>query len=546
LSVRGLYDREDQLLNNSGGDIFVVKDIYTLSNTSTNKTATSNLQSIRNMGLFTGGQLDYKGRYILDGTFRYDGSSLFGSGNRWAPFGRVSGVWRVSEEPFFNVPGVTEFRLRASRGTAGSTPSFSAQYETYSCSASGCSLGQAGNPKLKPETTTEIELGTDVTLWDRLGIEVTKADSKTKNQILNVPTPATLGFNTQWQNAGTLANHTWEVGVNLPVVNKRDIQWSMHGTWDRTRTFITELFMPEYFTNAGTGQGTGSFFLITARRDKSNGFPVNRYGNIWGRKFYRTCGDLPSSVQSMCGAGKAFQVNDKGWVVWVGEGNSWKDGITKNLWQTKLPASQSPWNYPLYFGHPIVDRPLRGEPGEGTGILQVLGNVMPDFRLTYSNTVQYKRLSVYALLDGTFGHEINNQGEGWGLLDFNSNTFDMATATVETAKPAGYGWRVGGAEGAGTGGFYDILGPNNYNVETGSYAKIREVSLTYKIGKVRGIGDWSVGVVGRNLFTFTKYSGYDPEVGVSGGQAGSGLINQVDAFDFPTLRQYTLTVSTRF
>lgn len=546
LSVRGLYDREDQLLNNSGGDIFVVTDIYTLSNTSTNKTATSNVQSIRNMGLFSGGQLDYKGRYILDGTFRYDGSSLFGSGNRWAPFGRVSAVWRMSEEPWFNVPLVSDFRLRGSRGTAGSTPSFAAQYETYTCGTTGCSLGQAGNPKLKPETTTEIELGTDFTLFDRLGVEITKADSKTRNQILNVPTPASLGFTSQWQNAGTLANHTWEVGVNLPVLNKRDLQWSMHGTWDRTRTFITELFMPEYYTNAGTGQGTGSFFLITARTDKSNGFQVNRYGNIWGRKFYRTCGDLPGSVQSLCGEGKAFQVNDKGWVVWVGDGNSWRDGITKNLWQTKLSAAQSPWNYPLQWGHPIIDRPLRGQPGEGTGILQVLGNVMPDFRLTYSNNVQYKRLTLYALLDGTFGHEINNQGEGWGLLDFNSATFDQANATVETAKPVGYGWRVGGAEGAGTGGFYDILGPNNYNVETGSYAKIREVSLTYKIGKVRGVGDWTLGLTGRNLFTFTHYSGYDPEVGVSGGQAGSGLINQVDAFDFPTLRTYTLTVSTRF
>jgi len=73
------------------------------------------------------------------------------------------------------------------------------------------------------------------------------------------------------------------------------------------------------------------------------------------------------------------------------------------------------------------------------------------------------------------------------------------------------------------------------------------VSLTYKIGRVRGIGgDWTAGVIGRNLWTVTNYTGYDPETGVSGGQAGSGLINQVDAFDFPTLRQFTFTISTRF
>ena len=55
-----------------------------------------------------------------------------------------------------------------------------------------------------------------------------------------------------------------------------------------------------------------------------------------------------------------------------------------------------------------------------------------------------------------------------------------------------------------------------------------------------------ISAIGRNLFTFTNYSGYDPEVGVQGGQAGSGLINQVDAFDFPTLRTFTLSISARF
>ena len=371
---------------------------------------------------------------------------------------------------------LSDFRLRASRGTAGNTPSFTAQYETYSCSATGCSLGQAGNANLKPETTTETEVGADFTLFNKLGVEVTNANSSTKNQILNVPTPSSLGFSTRWQNAGTLANHTWEVSVNLPVISKRDLQWNMKSSYDRTRTFVTELFIPEYFTSAGTGQGTGSLFLISARKDKVDGVPANRYGNVWGRKFYKTCGDMPTSVQASCGEGKDFQVNDQGWVVWVGAGNSYKDGIKKNLWQTKLPAAASPFNYPLAFGHPIIDRPLRGEKGEGIGALHILGNTLPNFRLSWNNTVTWKKVSLFALFDGTFGHKINNQGEGWGLLDFNSSYFDQGNKSVEFAKPLGYGWRVGGAEGAGTGGFYDILGPNNYNVENGSYVKLREMS----------------------------------------------------------------------
>ena len=546
LNFRALYDQDVLNTNEGSGQQFVVKDVYTLSNTTTNKTAISSQQTIKNMGFVGGLNLDYKGRYIAEGTYRYDGSSLFGAGNRWAPFGRVSGVWRVSEEPFYNIPGLSDFRLRASVGSAGNTPRFDAQYETYSCSTSGCSLGQAGNRNLKPETTTEVDVGTDFTLFNRLGVEFTYVNSNTRNQILNPTTPASLGFSSQWTNAGNLLNKTVELAVNLPLITNKDLQWNIRGTYDRNRSYITELNVPEYYVSANGQQGTTSIFKITAAPGTMDGFKINRYGNIYGRKFYKSCGDMPSSVQAQCGDGRAYQVNDQGWVVWTGEGNSWRDGITKNLWQTKLSANDSPWNFPLQFGHPIVDRPLAGEPGERVGTQHILGNALPDFRFGLNTTLTYKRLSLYGLLDGTIGHEINNQGEGWGLLDFSSAYFDQGDATVETAKPTGYGWRAGGSEGAGTGGFYDQLGPNNYNTESGSYAKLRELSLSYRVGQIGGVGDWALSFIGRNLLTITNYSGFDPEVGISGGQAGSGLINQVDAFGFPTLRSFTFSLSTRF
>ena len=548
IQFRGLWDQDQVNESAASGQQYVVKDVFTLSNTTTNKTATGSYQTIKNLSGLMGANVDYKGRYIVDGTFRYDGSSLFGAGNRWAPFGRGSLVWRASEEPWYKLPYVTDLRFRVSRGSAGNTPRFDAQYETYSCSTTGCSLGQAGNKNLKPETTVETEVGGDFTLFNRFGFEVTNSNSTTKNQILNVPTPTSLGFTSQWRNAGTLANHTWELAVNIPIVNKRDLQWSARGTYDRTRTYITELFMPEYFTDGGTSQGTGSFFLISARRDKQDGFPVNRYGNIWGRKFYRSCGDLPSSVQPDCGEGKAYQVDNKGYVVWVGAGNSYKDGITKNLWETKLSQANSPWNFPLWFGHPIIDRPLRGEKGEGVGKLHILGNTLPDFRTGWSSNLTYKKFTLYALAEFTVGHEINNQGKGWGMFDLNCGCFDGQGQSVEEAKPTGYTWRVGGSEGVGTGGLYDQLGPNNFNVESGSYGKLREMNISYHQGPIMGQGDWTFGIVGRNLMTWTKYTGVDPETGASGGsnQSGSALINQVDAFGFPPLRQFSFSISTRF
>ena len=72
---------------------------------------------------------------------------------------------------------------------------------------------------------------------------------------------------------------------------------------------------------------------------------------------------------------------------------------------------------------------------------------------------------MYALIDGTFGQYLYNQSQQWGFLDLSSSQFDQGGKSVETAKPIGYAWRVGPAEaGAGTGGFYDMLGPNNNSV----------------------------------------------------------------------------------
>ena len=564
-SARGTYEDDQVLTQNGQGTQFVVKDVFTLSNLATNRSVSSSSQTIKRAGAFAGATAEYKDRYIVDGTFRYDGSSLFGSGNRWAPFGRVSGVWRVSEEPFWHVPGVSDFRLRASHGTAGNSPQFSAQYETYNCSSTGCSLGQAGNPLLKPETTAETEAGTDFTLFNRLGVVFTYVDSKTNNQILPAPTPTSFGFGTQWQNAGSLASRTFETEMSLPVINRRNFSWNMKGTWDRTRTWISDLFVPEFFGTGGTGQGTSSFFFFSANDStacqrlasrsgclSTDNRNINAYGNIWGRAFYKGCSTMPSSVQAQCGDGKAYQVNDQGYVVWVGEGHSWKDGITNNLWQTRLPAAQSPWNQPLSFGHPIVMRPLKGQVGEGSGELHIVGNTMPDFRMTWNNTIQYKRLTLYGLLDGTFGQYVYNQGKQWDLLDLKQADFDQAGRSVETAKPIGYTWRVGPAEaGQGSGGFYDMLGPNNYSTEKASYAKIRELSITYRVGAIpRMGGDWTIGFIGRNLATFTNYSGYDPETGQCSSDAtcitGSALINGVDYGEYPTLRRFTLTLSTRF
>jgi hypothetical protein len=96
------------------------------------------------------------------------------------------------------------------------------------------------------------------------------------------------------------------------------------------------------------------------------------------------------------------------------------------------------------------------------------------------------------------------------------------------------------------GGLYEALVPTSYMVESASYGKLRELMLSYRIGAIGGVGDWSVSVIGRNLLTITDYRGFDPEVGATGGQNNSAAINAVDAFTFPNLRSVTVGVAASF
>lgn len=531
-SLRYLYQQVDGSFRQAQGNTLAVAGVTTLDNTTLNRITESSQVSERLIGLFAGVNLEYKERYIVDALVRRDGSSLFGVDNRWQNFGRMSLAWRATREPWWPLSDVSEFKLRTSYGTSGGRPRFSAQYETFTIGTGGIvSPVQLGNQNLGPEFNKELEIGADVELFRRVLINFTYADSKTEDQILPAPVQAGTGFTTQWLNAGTVQNKTYELAINFPILQQRDLTWSMGFTYDRNRATITQLDVPEY-TYGNTLQATGAIFKAAQGE---------RIGSFYGRRFATSCSELPTAYQASCGgATSAFQHNDEGMLVWVGAGNSWRDGVTNNLWQEQLPAANAPWNTALNWGMPITIRDSIGTPRQ-----LLLGNALPDFRFAVSTNVQWRRFTVYGLLDASIGHDVWNQGRHWAHLDFLAAEIDQEGKSVETAKPIGYYWRAGGAAG-GLGGFYDILAPNSRMVEDASFAKLRELLVSYNIGPVLGVGNWEVSVVGRNLFTITDYKGFDPEVGISGGETTSAAISAIDSFTFPGLRSFTFGVSTSF
>jgi TonB-linked SusC/RagA family outer membrane protein len=544
-SLRYLFEQRDYDTLNANGSQLTVQGITDLTNTlQATRSTTSNVQRIRQIGLFAGVGLEYKGRYIFDALMRRDGSSLFGPDKRWATFGRASLAWRVAQEPWWSLPQVSELKLHGSYGTAGGSPRFDAQYETFSIGTGGVlSLVTLGNRNLGPELHREIEVGADIELFGRYAANITYSHAKIEDQILPVPVCACTGFQRQWQNAGTLTNKTIEMSLNIPLVQRRDFQWSTRVIYDRNRSVVTALSVPPFYFGADQ-QGTGSIFLAKVGE---------RLGTFYGHKFLTSCSELPGPFQSDCGASNsAFQINDDGFLVWVGRGNNPGMGITDNLWETSVSnpsfdTNKTPWGIPvLNWGAPILLRDNNRSP-----LNVALGNALPDFRFGVTQDVRFKKFNFYALIDASIGQKVWNQGFHWAHLDFLSNDVDQVGKSLQTAKPIGYYWRTSAVDGfTGLGGFYDQLLPNNYTVEDASYAKLRELLVSYHVGPIAHTGDWQISVVGRNLWTITGYRGFDPEVGLSGGTqlngSGSAAINAVDAFTFPNLRTVTVGLSSSF
>lgn len=512
-------------------------------------------QIVRDMGYYVGTDFDYKDRYELSGLIRRDGSSLFGSENRWQTFGRVAGAWLISREGWWPAPdALSLFKLRASQGTTGQRPRFSAQYETYSIATGGALVAnQLGNRFLKPEINKELELGADFEFFHRVGLNISHSKAVIDQQILPVPASSASGFSTVWKNAGEITNKTWEGTLTLPIVQSKSFSWTSRLIADQTTSQITRLDVPEFtgdIVAANTFPGVFKF---------RNGEHV---GTMYGTKFITNCSEMPSNVSSKCSmngtdASAAYRPNSMGYIVWVGEGHQQTEGITNNLWRAQLPRGTTacvtagncatPYGNQVNWGMPIT---LRDSTNANATV--ALGSALPKLHWGLSQTVDFKGFSLYGLLDAARGQKLFNVQYAWSLGDLTSDIVDQSGKSVETARPVGYFWRQGPSAApnsgstAGVGGFYDVLKPNSFNVEDASYVKLREVSLDYKLGHFLGSGDWKVGVVGRNLKTWTDFRGFDPEAGTSSGPLNSTVLSGVSSYSYPKMRTFTVRLSTSF
>ncbi len=522
--ARYLYELQDYNRFNTDGYNFAVADVPTFDNIDQSTVGNYSYQDkIIADGYFLITNFDMYDKYVVDALIRNDGSSLFGKDERRQWYYRMGGAWRMGQEDWFNVPNIDEFKLRYSIGTAGGRPRFSAQYETYDVSGGRISPVSLGNKDLKPEFSTEHELGADISLFNyKAVLSLTYAQTTTEDQILPVPQPAFTGYQTQWRNAGTIESKTYEASLDLRLMERPDFTWSAKLLYDNTKSEITALNVPAFNYGVG-GQGLGSVFY--AREGEE-------VGTFYGVKAAASCSDLPSDMSC-----DEFVKNDDGFLVWVGPGGS----LSSAQWGTSGPVvggKAVPWGTP--FQGYCVDRST----GEET-LFCPLGNSIPDYNIGFSTSLNWKGLGVYALVNHSAKFDVYNQPLQWGTFKRMTGIFDQTNVPEAERKPIGYFDAWYGVSG---------LQPSSIFVEDATFTKLREVSLTYRIGTdflggvpiLGGFSSIGLNLTGRNLLTWTDYRGYDPEVGEGGGDTGSAAIARVDGYNYPNFRTYSMSVEFVF
>jgi hypothetical protein len=474
-------------------------------------------QTLRARNAFGQVVLDIADRVNLDGLIRRDGSSLFGSDARWRNFYRATGSYLVSRD--LSLPNVNEFRVRLSRGTAGLRPPFEAQYETFTVTGGQIIPAVLGNKNLRPAYATETEAGFNLGLFNRMSVEYSFANKVTRDQVLPVPLSSVNGFTLQWQNAATIEGKTHEVALGFVVLDRPDASWQLNLTGDRTRQKVTEL-------NTGSfrfGAGCGAAFVTGCNAGAAQSSDIflikagEALGAMYGTHWVRTCDELKVNP-AMRNANCADYVQNP-------------DGLLV-LANTRGTANERAIKY--------VD-------STGSNVVKI-GDANPDFSMGLSSNLQWKNFTLYGVLDMVKGGSIYNLPRQWlARSEFRAADADQGGKPDNQKLASAYYAAINDANNF-----------SDYFVESGGYAKLREMSVGYSMSPRtlqslrlnRFASSVRMSLIGRNLFTWTDYSGLDPEVSAVGAASGTGetagtgdpTLFRFDAFGYPNFRTFSFMI----
>ncbi|MBL0009499.1 MAG: TonB-dependent receptor [Saprospiraceae bacterium] len=462
------------------------------------------------MSYFAQAGYNYKSRYILSGSVRRDGSSRFGKANRYAVFPAISAAWNVSGESFFdNIDVISHLKLRASWGQQGNQEigiyPYSSLVETGIIEypfggqiSTGTEIVETGNENIKWETTTQTDFGMDMSLWDdRLSIIADYYIKRTDDILVRVPLPQSAGaFTPPYVNAGTVENKGLEFALSY-----RNSFSELHYNIGANIATIDN----KVISIAGTEPLLGGFGLSDGPITRTEpGYPLGSFYLYEMQGIFQNQEEVDSS---------AFQFNDT------------RPGDVR---------------FVDIDGNDTINDKDRAH----------LGNPFPDFTLGFTLGFQYKNFDFSVLVQGVFGNDVyflyGNFAYETQLRGFNSyaKILDRWTPTnTDTDIPK-----------------VSVDDRNNNRristrfLEDGSYVRVRNVTLGYTFNnllKTDKIKELRLYVSAQNLFTFTKYSGLDPEIqantnDTAGYNVSSDLAVGIDWGTVPAPRTILVGMNIKF
>ncbi|HEY2064573.1 MAG TPA: TonB-dependent receptor plug domain-containing protein [Gemmatimonadaceae bacterium] len=446
----------------------------------------------RTLGFYGQLQAGLHNALFLTAALRSDASSAFGADQRTQYFPKFGASFDLSSLDWWsrNVgTRVNRLRLRGAVGQSGGQPAGSFdRFLNYVFEPAGTASGivnstREGNEQLRPERQHETELGADVEFLDgRAGIEATHYDKKVTDLVLPRTVTPSTGFLDQLANVGELRNRGWELLARAVPIQRRGFSWTVTGTLTTSDPKVTRL------SDGGAFFIPGSFNIVRVATDPGDG---SAPGHFFGTTYVR---------------------NAQGQIL------------------GRVPATSTT---PARDSVPIIDANGNVVAVPYIGPRKVIGNPNAHRFWSAINEVSVgTRWSFRAQVDGVNGVDIFNFDRR--LLETPAFGSGAAYADEILGKvPAGY--------------FQARRSIFEEYVENGSYAKLRELSASYQLDPawlhLRGVTGATATIAGRNLKTWTKYSGWDPETNAG---AQSTLVRGFAFATTPIPRNVTFALSLTF
>ncbi|SFZ92264.1 TonB-linked outer membrane protein, SusC/RagA family [Flaviramulus basaltis] len=529
-SYENLYGYKAGFLTNTANDLVLGDDATART---TNGRQASAISSYFGRVFYS-----YDDKYLLTGTLRYDGSSKFTKENRWGLFPSAALAWKISNENFLkDNASINDLKLRLGWGVVGNqdVPNY-AYTSLYGASATNQGTGllpsNTANPDLKWETTYSSNIGFDIGLFNnRIKLSADLYYKKTEDLLLDLALPAYSGTSGVGStsppivNIGSLENKGIELSLNTLNSESDDFSWSSNFVFSINKNKVLSLNSENgvydqdlregsettIVTRTAIGQPIGQFYgykVIGRFEDATDFYYKNEAGDI-----------VPTPIPE----GTNITLDE----MWIGDyifEDINKDGVISPLDRT-------------YIGNPAAD-----------------------FTFGIGNTFTYQGFDLNIFLTGSYGNEVvNYQRRFLENPRGNTNLFKSALGYAQLAliDPNGpndyrnvqivggdpYMPRIARSSTASTSNFRY----SDRFVEDGSYLRIQNISFGYNLPKsfVSKLGMENIKIYSnmQNVFTFTKYSGYDPEVGSINQNV---LLTGIDNARYPSPQIYTIGINAKF